>query len=179
MSVAPIIHIGGWPGAGKHTIGRLVADRLGGRLIHNHLMLDAARALYARDTPESVAMREEVRALILSHARKLPLDVPIILTDALNDQPEAMPLFQPTLDLAKDRNAPLHCVVLDLSLEENRARLTNPARSGGDKLTDTDILDHIRVSDRLLVWPGATVLDVTHLTAADAAKKICNLVAPT
>ena len=87
MSVAPVIHIGGWPGVGKMTVGRIVADKLGGRLIHNHLMLDAARALYARNTQESVEMREEVRELILSHARRLPKEIPIVFTDALADEP--------------------------------------------------------------------------------------------
>ncbi|WP_299741876.1 hypothetical protein [uncultured Tateyamaria sp.] len=173
MSVAPVIHIGGWPGAGKKAIGRRVAECLGGRLIHNHLMLDAARALYARDTPESIAMREEVRNLILAHARRLPDDVPIVLTDALADEPAAKPLFQPTLDLARDRNAPLHLFVLDLSIDENQRRLSDPSRTGGDKLTDGDVLKTIRSREKLFVPTSAIVLDVTKLSAQSAADKVC------
>ncbi|GGX57588.1 hypothetical protein GCM10007385_28120 [Tateyamaria omphalii] len=173
MAVAPVIHIGGWPGAGKKAIGQRVANRLGGRLIHNHLMLDAARALYARDTLESIAMREEVRSLILDHARRLPNDVPIVLTDALADEPAAKPLFQPTLDLARDRNAPLHLFVLDLSIDENQRRLSDPSRAGGDKLTDGDVLKTIRSRDKLFIPAAATVLDVTNLSADSAADKIC------
>ena len=173
MAVAPVIHIGGWPGAGKQTIGRHVATRLDGRLIHNHLMLDAARAIYARNTPESIAMREEVRALILSHARRLPPDVPIILTDALADEPAARPLFQPTLDLARDRNAPLRVFVLDLTIAENRRRLTDPSRQSGAKLTDVDVLDTLRQRDRLFVPDQAVELDVTDMTADEAGDEIC------
>ncbi|WP_299725273.1 hypothetical protein [uncultured Tateyamaria sp.] len=173
MSVAPVIHIGGWPGAGKKPIGQRVAERLGGRLIHNHLMLDAARVLYARDTPESIAMREEVRNLILDHARRLPNDVPIVLTDALADEPAAKPLFQPTLALARDRNAPLHLFVLDLSIDENQRRLSDPSRAGSAKLTDGDVLKAIRSRQTLFVPASAIVLDVTDLSAGSAAEEIC------
>ncbi|WP_299653819.1 hypothetical protein [uncultured Tateyamaria sp.] len=173
MTVAPVIHIGGWPGAGKKTVGRIVADQMGGRLIHNHIMLDAARAIYARDTPESIAMREEVRTLILAHARRLPSDVPIVLTDALADEPAAIPLFQPTLDLARDRNAPLHLFVLNLSVAENQRRLTDPSRLGSDKLTDANVLKTLRGKDKLFVQDSTRMLDVTNMSAQDAADRIC------
>ncbi|WP_170463957.1 AAA family ATPase [Ruegeria arenilitoris] len=173
MATAPVIHIGGWPGVGKMTIGRIVAEKLGGRLIHNHLMLDAARAIYARNTPESVEMRGDVRNAILSHARRLPKEVPIVFTDALADEPAAVPLFQPTLDFAKSRNAQLHLFVLDASVQENQRRLREPGRIGGSKLTDPDVLAAIRSSEELFVPETAIVLDVTDLTAEAAAAVIC------
>ncbi|WP_170412728.1 hypothetical protein [Ruegeria atlantica] len=117
-------------------------------------------------------MREEVRDLILSHARKLPKEVPIVFTDALADEPAAVPLFQPTLDFAKDRNAPLHLFVLDASLQENQRRLQDPARIGGDKLTDVGILKTIRHSEKLFIPEAAVVLDVTNMTAQAAAAVI-------
>lgn len=172
-----MIHIGGWPGAGKRTIGRIVADRLGGRLIDNHVMLDAARAIYARGTPQSAALREELRDLILSHARKLPADVPLVLTDALADEPAARPLFQPTLDLARDRGADLIVFVLDLSVDENQRRLADPSRVGSAKLTDGAVLQRIRSHERLYEPEGAVVLEVTDLSAAASGDLICTEVA--
>lgn len=175
MRVAPIIHIGGWPGAGKRSIGAVVAERLGGRLIDNHLMLDAARALYARGTDGSSALREEVREVILAHARALPPDIPIVLTDALAEEPAAIPLFQPTLDLARDRGATLKCFVLDLTLDANLMRLTDPGRSGRAKLRDAEVLREIRAKERLYLPEGAMVLDVSNLSVADAAARIIRL----
>jgi len=176
MPAAPVIHIGGWPGAGKRTIGRLVADRLKGRCIDNHIMLDAARAIYPRGTDGSSVLREEVRAVVLRHAAALPRDVPIVFTDALADEPEAQPLFQPTVDIAETRKAPLHCFVLDLSLDENLRRLTDPARTGAAKLKDPEVLKSIRAKDRLFVPDGATQLDVSSLSADTAAQAICDRV---
>lgn len=72
MDTAPLIHIGGWPGAGKRTIGRIVADYSGGRLIDNHLMLDAAGAIYDRGVPGWSVLREEVREAVFAHAQACP-----------------------------------------------------------------------------------------------------------
>ena len=37
-----IIHINGWPGVGKSTIGKLLAEKIGARFIHNHVLHDVA-----------------------------------------------------------------------------------------------------------------------------------------
>ncbi len=173
MPGAPVIHIGGWPGAGKRTIGRIVANRMSGRLIDNHIMLDAARAIYARGTEGSLQLREEVRAVIMSHARKLPADVPVVLTDAVAKEPVSDVMMQHTLDLACDRAAQLHIFVLGVSLEENLDRLCHPARCGGAKLTDPAVLKSLRQTQQLYQPESAIYLDVTELSAAEAADAIC------
>ncbi|MEM9580322.1 MAG: nucleoside kinase [Pseudomonadota bacterium] len=172
MTSAPIIHIGGWPGAGKRAIGTELAKRMGGRLIDNHIMLDAARAIYERGTLGSSALREEVRAVLMSHAVKLPPGIPIILTDALANEAAAIPLFQYALDLARDRNAPLHCFVLDLSDTENLRRLQDSGRTGRAKLRDPEVLKHIRANDELYFPENAHRIDVTDLSISDAAECI-------
>lgn len=172
VPVAPVIHIGGWPGAGKRTVGRIVARRLGGRLIDNHLMLDAAHAIHDRGTRAFGTLRGEVRDVIFQHARQLPLEVALVLTDALADEPAALPLFQPTVDLAAARGAPLRVFVLDLDPQENRRRLTDPARGGYGKLMDPDILASLRAHETLFCPDGAITLDVTDLSPEAAAEAI-------
>ncbi|MEO0917923.1 MAG: AAA family ATPase, partial [Pseudomonadota bacterium] len=128
MSAAPVIHIGGWPGSGKRTIGRALADLCGGRLLDNHVFLDAALAVFDRGTQDCARLREDVREVILRAALTLPSHVPIILTDALSDSEADYALFKPTLDFAKDRAAPLRAVVLEIDEAENLARLTHMDR---------------------------------------------------
>ena len=67
----PVIHICSWPGAGKATIGRILARRLGGRLIDNHLALDPASALFDRSDPRHRPLRARLRSTI--DAAALPL----------------------------------------------------------------------------------------------------------
>ncbi len=172
MTAAPVIHIGGWPGAGKLTVAKALAQRLGARLLHNHLMLDPANAVYDRGALGHGQLRAEVRAAVFAHAKALPAQVPIVLTDALADEPAADPLFQPTKDLAKARGARLLAVVLDLSIDENLRRLTDPSRHGRSKLTDPDILRNIRARDRLFVPEGGKVIDVTTQSPQQAAALI-------
>jgi hypothetical protein len=43
-----IIHINGWPGVGKLTVARLLVEQLDARLVHNHLMVNPAEAVFGR-----------------------------------------------------------------------------------------------------------------------------------
>lgn len=47
-----VVHLNGWPGVGKLTIGRALAERLNARLIDNHLLHDAAIACAGLDDPQ-------------------------------------------------------------------------------------------------------------------------------
>ncbi|MAC78977.1 MAG: nucleoside kinase [Rhodobacteraceae bacterium] len=168
----PVIHLCGWPGTGKATIGTLLATRLGGRLIDNHLALDPASALFERSDPRHVALRQTLRAAIDAAALTLPPEVPRIVTDALSDEPEDAALFAPTRALARARGAALHCITFDISPEENRRRLCDPARASRAKLTDPKILDRLRANHRHLRPEGSVSLDVTGLDPAQAATAI-------
>ncbi|MGB3556871.1 MAG: AAA family ATPase [Jannaschia sp.] len=172
MKAAPVVHICGWPGSGKRTIGKALCRRIGGRLIDNHLILDAAAALFKRGTRESSDLRETLRQVLYDAARTLPAEVPLILTDALSDSATDRPLIEPTLELARDRRARLVPIVLTVEIAENRRRLLDPARKDTGKLTDPAILDDLRRCHRLLHLEGAGTLDVTALSAEAAAIRI-------
>ena len=55
-----VVFLHGPPAAGKHTIGTLLAARLGIPLFHNHLTVDLAKTLFAFGTPGFVALRAAV-----------------------------------------------------------------------------------------------------------------------
>ena len=61
-----------------------------------------------------------IRAAIDQAALALPPETPLILTDALSDDPADDALFAPTRALARARGARLLCVTLDLDPQENR-----------------------------------------------------------
>ncbi|WP_417523876.1 AAA family ATPase [Marinovum sp.] len=169
---APVIHLCGWPGSGKATIGRCLAAALGGRLIDNHLMLDPASALFDRSDPRHARLREGLRRAIYDAARGLPEDVALVVTDALAETERDRQLFAPTEALAQARGAPLLAVTLAISPEENLRRLTDPPRQARSKLTDPDVLTSLRADHRLLRPAGAITVDVTDLSAEEAATAI-------
>ncbi|WP_227270265.1 hypothetical protein [Roseobacter weihaiensis] len=170
--VAPLIHLCSWPGAGKYTIGRALAGRIGGRLLHNHLALDPANAVYDRSDPRHAPFRIELRALIYREAQDLPANVPIIVTDALEETPDDRALFAPTEALAAARNAPLRAFTLTIAKDENQRRLMDPARAARSKLMRPEVLERLRADCILLRPAGAISVDVTDLSPDAAAVEI-------
>jgi hypothetical protein len=67
-----IVHISGWPGSGKLTIGRLLVKRLGARLVDNHTLINPAECLFERGDPLYWPLRKAVRSLVFDYAAQLP-----------------------------------------------------------------------------------------------------------
>ena len=172
-----VLHINGWPGTGKRTIGKIVAERIGGRLLDNHVMLNPAEALFERGDPLDASLRDAVREVTLDHAERLAPSVSIALTDALSDDAEDTASFERYRRLAQRRGSRLISVVLEIAWEENGRRLVSPGRSSALKLTRVEVLDAMRSRYRLLRPSGIEVidLDVTELSAVAAAGQIVDL----
>lgn len=170
--VAPLIHLCSWPGAGKYTIGRALAEQIGGRLLHNHLALDPANALYDRSDPRHAPFRADLRELIYREAEELPAKIPIIVTDALEETHHDRALFAPTEALAAVRKAPLRAVTLMIAEDENQRRLMDPTRAARSKLMRPEVLERLRADCILLRPAGAIAVDVTDLSPVAAAVEI-------
>ncbi|GAU84052.1 AAA family ATPase [Bosea sp. BIWAKO-01] len=166
-----IIHINGWPGCGKLTIGRELAKRLGARLLDNHTILNPAEALFDRGDPLNHSLRKALRSTILAHAAQMKPGTPLILTDALSDDAFDAAVFDEYRTLAAARSATLVAVVLDCSPERNAERLVAGDRAARHKLTDPMVLASLRAKYRLLGAPGPPLveLDVTDLAPEAAA----------
>lgn len=167
-----IVHINSWPGAGKRTIAHRLATDLGARLLDNHVLLNPAEALFERSDPRHGALRSEVRRVVLAHAAALDPATGVVATDALSAEPQDAKIFADMAALAKTRGAKLIPVVLDLALDENIRRLSTPSRSDHLKLTKPEVLQQLRNDYVLLHAPGAISLDVTTMSAVEAAALI-------
>jgi hypothetical protein len=171
-----ILHINGWPGSGKLTIGQIVAGRLGARLLDNHTVLNPAEALFERDDPLHGSLQRKLRDIVFMYAAQLPPSVHIVLTDALADDSHDKALFDEYRALARARSVRLVAAVLDCDLDENVQRLTDERRVDHRKLISPAVLRDIRSKYRLL-RPGDVELielNVTRLTAEAAASGIVN-----
>jgi len=60
---AVIVHINRYPGVGKLTIGRALADLIGGKLLDNHSVFNVAFALTEFRSPAFYDAVREVRGL--------------------------------------------------------------------------------------------------------------------
>lgn len=171
-----IVHLNGWPGVGKFTIGRALAERLGARLIHNHLLHDVAIGCTGLADPARWPLYEKVRTAAYEALAERPASETFVMTNALCvGSAREREAWNHVVDLAITRRVPLVPIVLEAGLEENARRLQSPDRPD-TKLRDPGLLvDFIR-TDRLQE-PDIhefLKLDVTRLSADQAAERICD-----
>jgi broad-specificity NMP kinase len=169
-----IVHINGWPGTGKLTVGRLLAKRLGARLIDNHTLLNPAEALFARSNPLHASLRGQIRRAVFDHAARADPTESFVFTDALSDDEHDSAMFSSCRDLAAARGADLIAVLLDCAPEENARRLISPGRSEALKLTDTAMLQQLRANYKLLrgLAEHTVEIDTTELSPERTAARI-------
>ncbi len=174
MSGGLIVHLNGWPGVGKLTIGRVLANRLGARLVDNHLLHDVAIGCTGLADPGRWPLYEQVLHAAYEALKDRPDAETFVMTNALcaND-PRERQAWDHVIDLAMARNAAFVPVVLEAGFEENSRRLRSPERVGR-KLADPAVLATFMTADSIQKpdVPDLLVLDVTRLSADQAADAI-------
>jgi thymidylate kinase len=169
-----IIHINGWPGTGKLTVGRLLAKRLSARLVDNHTLLNPAEALFSRSDPLHASLRRQIRQAVFDHAVRADPAESFVFTDALSDDEDDSATFSWYRDLAAARGADLVAILLDCAPEENARRLASPGRSEALKLTDIAMLRRLRANYKLLrgLAERTIEIDTTDLSPDQAMARI-------
>jgi gluconate kinase len=169
-----IVHLNGWPGVGKQTIGRILAARLGARFIHNHLLHDVAIVCHGLHDPARWVLYEQVRQAVYQALQARPADEVFVMTNALCAGSEReREAWDHVVDLAMDRQVSLVPVVLEAAAVENERRLQDPERVGR-KMVDPKLLREFIATDRIQEpdVAGLLVLDVTRLSAEAAAESV-------
>lgn len=172
-----MIHLNGYPGVGKLTVGRLLAARLGGRLLDNHTIYDVAFALAEFRSPAWDRLARGVRDVAFAGVEELPTEIPIITTNACSDSDWGQEMWRTMLELAERRGSRFLVVSMNCGPEENARRLTADGRSGG-KMTDPLALEAYRRNWKLLEdgGDGLLRLDCTDLSAEESASTIAEWV---
>jgi shikimate kinase len=145
-----IIHLNGWPGSGKLTVGRAVARELDARLLDNHTLHDVAVRLCEQHTPEYWELYHQVRDAAFKRIRALPPREVIVMTNALTlESDRDRQVWTVVKALAMERGVPLVAVTLQCSLDENVKRIASESRRHR-KLTDPAPLIEWRATLTLL-----------------------------
>lgn len=175
----PIIHINGFPGIGKLTIARELVALLAphnGKLIHNHLLIDPAGAVLPRSSVEYQPLRRAIRAAVfdtLATSRDT-FDSVYVFTDFQSSNEGGSAVMVEYRDMAARRGCIFVPVTVTCGSEENMRRLAAPERALHGKLTDAELVAHIRGSEVVYqsTSPFRMELDLTELDAQAAARMI-------
>jgi len=169
-----IVHINGWPGVGKQTVGRIVARKLGARFIHNHLLHDVAICCTGLNDPDRWTLYEDVRNAAYAALSRRPRGELFVMTNALcTHSSREQSAWRHVVELAKIRGVPLIPIVLEASIEEIERRLQSPDRVG-KKLIDPELLREFLRTDTIHrpAIPELLVINTTGLAAEQTADRI-------
>ena len=161
-----LIHINGWPGAGKYTLGRIAAERIGARLVPNHAINGPGFALADFGAPAFRRVVPQVRTLVYDEIVRATPAESFILTTVLIEDPDDAALFAKIEDLASRRACPFLAVTLHCAIQQNFERLRNDGRAMRCSLTDGAVLRALRDSHLLLQPPCHNRLDLDTSTTA-------------
>lgn len=172
---AAILHINGLPGVGKLTIGRLVAEQWGGRLLDSHSVYNVGFALTTPKTPEFYETVRAVRAVAYDRALQLDAAVPLVLTNAhFDDSAWGNEGWDAAIDLARRRGSKLYIAVLHCDRAEHDGRIRSPERAGKRKPQDPDFYTAAAKGRRLIDRGGDALLhlDTTGLSPQESAARL-------
>ena len=129
-----IVHINSYPGVGKLTIGRALADLIGGKLLDNHSVFNVAFALTEFKSPAFYDTVRAVREIAYRRILDLPSDVPVVLTNWYSQGSAwGEENWDRAIALARERKCALNIVTLACRPEENARRIRAPERSAKRK----------------------------------------------
>ncbi|MBX2811003.1 MAG: hypothetical protein KTR25_04315 [Myxococcales bacterium] len=136
-----LIHLNGFPGVGKRTVGLLVAEQLGGRFVHNHDIVNCALA--CTDRSEEVAYEQTIIDLtefVFGRLAKRPSAEFQVVTQALADNEVDRRRLSTARRSASERGVTFVPILLVAGEKEILERASNSERSLWKKLTDLHTL---------------------------------------
>jgi hypothetical protein len=169
-----IVHLNGWPGVGKLTVGRALARKLGARLLDNHILHDLPGQLCDRGSAEYWRLYYQIRDLTYAWVHSMPSDESFVMTNALTREADReVEAWNAIRELARNRSDQLVAVTLECVLDENVRRIQSPDRQHR-KLTAPAPLIEWRSKYTLLTDADAAPLTVdnTSLSPDQAADEI-------
>lgn len=163
--------------SGKLTVARLVAERSGYALFHNHLVVDAVASVFPFGSDAFVRLREQfwldTFAAAVADGRSLVFTFAPEPTVAA-DFPERV------RQQVTDAGGEVLFVALDVSAEEQERRIDAPSREAFGKLRSADLLRSLRdgMNAAMAAMPEPALrIDTETVAPEAAAEAICRLLA--
>ncbi|MEH3047461.1 shikimate kinase [Sphingomonas adhaesiva] len=171
-----LLFIYGPPASGKLTIGRMVADRTGFALFHNHLIVDAVAAVFPFGSDNFVQLRERFWLDTISAAAHAGRS--IIFTFA--PEPTVAPDFPSRLyQVVEHAGGEVLSIALNVEDADQEKRLIAADRAKFGKLQSLDLLRELRpaITACMSTMPPATLrIDTGQTTPGEAAEAITQLI---
>jgi predicted kinase len=130
----------GPPAAGKLTVARLIAEKTGFKLFHNHISIDVAERFFERGTRGFGAITQGIRKLVFEEAAKAKLNLIFTVVYAYPIDNDDMRWMIRTVE---SWGGEIKFVQLLASKETLRERIDAPSRKQYGKIADRELLESI------------------------------------
>ena len=163
----------GPPAAGKATVGRVLADQTGYRLLDNHVSIDAARHLFDFGAPGFWRTVRDLRLALVCRAAEYAVDIITTFVFSPIDEQDRRFLTE-IRDIVEAAEGVTHFVQLRAPIEVLEARVALPSRVEAAKLIDPTQLRAVVEQFDLYSRFGADDLsiDTSEIEPAAAADRI-------
>lgn len=175
---ARVVLLVGPPAVGKLSLARELERRMGAIVVDNHLVNNAVFVPMRLDRGAGVALadtdalRARVLDVVLEATLAAPAPLSHVFTIWLTDEPENAAHVERLRELAGRRGARFVPVWLTATPETLERRVDAPGRAERSKLTDPTTLRELLEVPTLPAPRDALALDLTTLTADEAAGRI-------
>ena len=167
-----LVVIYGPPAVGKYTVGKVVAEKLGYRFVHNHLIVDCASALFSLGSPERAAFGWALWFMVLEEAMKR--DISLVSTFVYEKGPDDQ-YVKRTIDAVQRRNGTILFVKLSCDERVLLTRVEHASREGTGKLSSAaELHSKLKTHDIISAIPFCVSfeIDTTKRTGIEAADLI-------
>lgn len=167
--------LNGWPGAGKSTVGQLLACRTAARFLPNHVLCAPASALSDIGSPNWSAMRDRTLEAAWDLIGTAGPAGRYVATNVVTDGPDGVARVRRWQEAASQAQVLFLWVTVICDLAQNRIRLAGVGRADRGSLVDPAVLQRLREGPGLLQVDSKVpqlVIDVTDLAAEVAAETI-------
>lgn len=168
-----LIFIYGPPAAGKHTVGKQLAELTGYKFFYNHLTVDVVRSIFDDNDERRRDLLDNLRLTVIKTA--VSYDINIIFTLAYTADPLSDEFVRDIITAVTSQGGSIHFVRLnppDATLFE---RIGNESRRLLNKPTDPEHLRHKLATQKLRVtidYPSIIILDTSQLSPLESAHRI-------
>ncbi len=168
------VFIFGRPATGKLTVASELARLTGHRLFHNHLIVDAVKAVYDFGTAGFIALRDELWRAAFTRLARDP-DLPGLIFTFNPESSVPQDFVDDLFALFEKAGAEIKCVELTCPEDEIERRLDATSRQDFGKLTDAALYRSLKsqgVFDTPVIRRNRLVIDTGTTSANEAAQRI-------
>ena len=169
-----VVYLYGPPGVGKLSVATELVRLTGFKLLHNHLTVNVATALFERGTPPWCELIQHLRREVFIFAVRHRIN--LVITGVYAGQAESEQAWRDLLEPLFEGGANVQFVQLTCSRAQLLERVQSTSRLTYDKLVDADrligLLESQPIENPTVPFEPHFRLDTTALSAEQAASRI-------